>query len=57
MQRNVMEYRHDFRLFQEINQRAAIGDIPQFDVKHVGIMPAVFRNRRQLDTPGARQRR
>ncbi len=35
----MYEYRHDFRLFQEINQRAAIGDIPQFDVNIWALCP------------------
>ncbi len=51
-----MEYREDLRLFQPGDQSAAILDITQLNVEHVRVLPAVGRNRRQFDTPGARQR-
>ncbi len=56
VQRNVMEHRHDFRFLQEANQRAPVINIPQLDVEHMRVLHAVIRNRRQLDTPGFRQR-
>ena len=41
MQRDVVEYREDFRLFQPRNQAAAIFHIAQLDIEHMRVMSAV----------------
>ena len=51
-----MEHRQNFCLFQPVNQRRAVIVIPQLNVKHMRVLPAIRRHRRQIDTTRARQR-
>ncbi|UMG86013.1 hypothetical protein MJK70_00795 [Klebsiella pneumoniae] len=42
--------------FRKLINALRVINIPQLDVEHMRVLHAVIRNRRQLDTPGFRQR-